>query len=97
MTAAPQALHLPRLAAAQPGHWVGVPGSALAVITLRHALAPQAQAGWLTCLSGEVVIDLPGGDWVRLQAGEAYSVPAGWRATAGAAQPTLLLAREDPA
>lgn len=78
----PAPLHLPRLAAAAPDTWVTLPTGALpfaqSVLLLTRRLPGQAAhpAGEaLLCLTGEVVIDLPAGHWVRLRAGETLALP----------------------
>ncbi|WP_309572288.1 hypothetical protein [Deinococcus sp.] len=73
----PQALHLARLAQGTPGEWVRLPGGDLRVLHL-SGKAPQAGVdGWLVCLSGEAVIDLPLNNFVRLRPGEGYRVKVG--------------------
>lgn len=79
--AVPQALHLTRLAQGSPGQWVGLPGGELRVLNLsgKHSAnqpGGDAVTGWLVCLSGEAVIDLPLNNFVRLRPGEGYRVTA---------------------
>ena len=74
--AVPQALHLTRLAQGSPGQWVGLPGGELRVLNLNGKLTGDAVTGWLICLSGEAVIDLPRNNFVRLRPGEGYRVTA---------------------
>ena len=52
--------------------------------------------GWLTCLAGEAVLDLPHGEFVRLRAAEGYRVtPAEpWTALPVKAGTVLLLVPE---
>ncbi|GGL82993.1 hypothetical protein GCM10010840_20970 [Deinococcus aerolatus] len=80
--AAPQALHLIRLAQGSPGQWLGLPGGDLRVLNLsgKHSgnqPGSDAVTGWLLCLSGEAVVDLPLNNFVRLRPGEGYRVTAG--------------------
>ncbi|MFC6618475.1 cupin domain-containing protein [Deinococcus radiophilus] len=95
----PAPLHLPRLAAAQSDTWVALPaGEALVsqhVLQLTRKLPGQQVQGageWVLCLSGEVVIDLPAGQWLRLQAGETVALPAGvvWSAVPMSGEAVLL-------
>ncbi len=74
--AIPQALHLTRLAQSSPGQWVGLPGGELRVLNLSGKLTGDAVTGWLICLSGEAVVDLPQNNFVRLRPGEGYRVTA---------------------
>lgn len=72
--AAPQALHLARLAGATPGQWVALPGGALRAIQLSGRYVGEPLTGWLVCLSGEAVLDLPLNNFVRLRPAEGYRV-----------------------
>lgn len=74
--AVPQSLHLTRLAQSAPGQWVGLPGGELRVLNLNGKLSGEPVTGWLVCLSGEAVIDLPRNNFVRLRPGEGYRVTA---------------------
>ncbi|THF86095.1 hypothetical protein E7T09_12735 [Deinococcus sp. KSM4-11] len=72
----PHALHLTRLAQGTPGEWVRLPGGNVRVLNL-SGKAPQAGLdGWVVCLSGEAVIDLPLNNFVRLRPGEGHRVTA---------------------
>ncbi|WP_221088010.1 hypothetical protein [Deinococcus aquaedulcis] len=73
---APQALHLARLAQGSPGHWVRLPGSGLRVVHLSGTLTGPTETGYLLCLSGEAVVDLPLSNFVRLRPAEGYRVQA---------------------
>lgn len=64
------------------------------VLALAGKLGPQVGAGWLVCLHGEAVLDLPQGDFVRLRSGESFFVPPGWSAVPCASETVLLLAAE---
>lgn len=92
----PQALHLARLAQASPGAWVALPGGALRVLALPGKVTGPAGGGWLTCVTGEALLDLPGGEFVRLRAAESYRVPADapWTALPVRAGTVLLLVPE---
>lgn len=86
----PAPLHLPRLAQGMAGQWVQLPGSAARVLGLTGRVE-EARPGSLVCLSGEVVVDLPTGDFVRLRSGETFRVgEGGWQALATAAETVLL-------
>jgi hypothetical protein len=92
--AVPQALHLTRLGQSAPGQWVGLPGGELRVINLNGKVVGESVTGWLICLSGEAVIDLPLNNFVRLRPGEGYRVTAGepWTAFDTKEGSVLLLA-----
>lgn len=92
----PQALHLARLAGSTPGEWVALPGGFLRVLALSGKVDGPAGSGWLTCLTGEAVLDLPHGEFVRLRAAEGYRVTPGeaWRALPVRPGTVLLLAPE---
>lgn len=88
-------LHLLRLARAAPGEWVALPGGPLRVLWTRGPVR-AAQPGWLVCLSGEAVLDLPGpqGDFVRLRPGEGYALGPGEWGAQPLGEVTLLLVGE---
>lgn len=79
---APPPLNLARLAAGAPGTWVMLPGADVRVLALEGKLMGPAASGWLVCLTGEALIDLPEGDFVRLRASEAHRLTPGddWEA-----------------
>ncbi|EYB69656.1 hypothetical protein DEIPH_ctg004orf0187 [Deinococcus phoenicis] len=89
----PQALHLARLAQGTPGEWVTLPGGLLRVLALQGKVAGPAVSGWLTCLTGEALLDLPQGEFVRLRAAEGYRVglDEAWEALPVKAGTVLLL------
>ena len=93
-SAPPAPLHFVRLAAGSPGVWVALPGDGpgggLRVIQLVGSVSMDA-SGWLLCLKGEVVIDLPDGDFVRLRAGEGYQLSTSWAVLPTRDGTTLLL------
>ncbi|MFC4427365.1 hypothetical protein [Deinococcus navajonensis] len=70
----PQALHLARLAQATPGEWVVLPGGRVRTLNLSGRVEGPALTGWLVCLTGEAVVDLPLSNFVRLRASEGYRV-----------------------
>lgn len=72
----PQSLHLARLAQGSPGEWVRLPGGRVRVVNLSGTLTGPAETGWLLCLSGEAVVDLPLSNFVRLRPAEGYRVRA---------------------
>ena len=94
--ASPQSLHLTRLAQSSPGQWVGLPGGELRVLNLNGKLTGDPVTGWLVCLSGEAVIDLPLNNFVRLRPGEGYRVTAAepWTAFGTREGSVLLFAAE---
>lgn len=69
---------------------MALPGGGLRVIQLVGTLSMNAP-GWLLCLKGEAVIDLPDGDFVRLRAGEGYQLSTSWEVLPTREQTTLLL------
>ncbi|RJF73181.1 hypothetical protein D3875_18135 [Deinococcus cavernae] len=79
-----------RLAQGLPGFWVALPGGGLRVVQLVGPLSMNAP-GWLLCLKGEAVIDLPDGDFVRLRAGEGYQLASMWDVLPTRDGTTLLL------
>ncbi|GAA5513254.1 hypothetical protein Dcar01_01983 [Deinococcus carri] len=92
----PQALHLARLAQGTPGEWVALPGGRLRVLALAGKTPGPAASGWLTCLTGEALLDLPRREFVRLRAAESYRVAPGeaWEALPVRAGTVLLLVPE---
>lgn len=99
-----QPLHLPRLAAAQSDTWVALPAGDLpftqSVVRLTRKLKEQkvqAAGEWLLCLSGEAVLDLPEGAWVRLQVGETLRLAGGsvWEALPATGEVVLLRTRTE--
>ncbi|MFC4639688.1 hypothetical protein [Deinococcus hohokamensis] len=92
----PQALHLARLAQATPGAWVALPGGRVRTLNLSGRLDGPALTGWLVCLSGEVVVDLPLSNFVRLRPSEGYRVSVDEPWTAFDTKPgTVLLLMPD--
>ncbi|MEF2276728.1 hypothetical protein V3W47_00340 [Deinococcus sp. YIM 134068] len=93
----PQTLHLARLAQGTPGEWVTLPGGLLRVLALGGKVAGPAASGWLTCLTGEAVLDLPHGEFVRLRPAEGYRVTSGeaWVALPVRSGTVLLLVPEE--
>lgn len=87
------ALNLPALAASAAGEPLAVPGGPFVVQELR---ARSAMTGtgprWLLVLSGEVIVDLPGGDFRVLRRGDALHFPEGEGATlSSVAAPAVLV------
>lgn len=91
----PQALHLVRLAQGSPGQWVTLPGRGLRVLGLTGAVTADAP-GWLLCLKGEAVVDLPDLNFVRLRVGEAFAPAGSWKAVPTREGTVLLLVPADP-
>lgn len=92
----PQALHLARLAGSTPGEWVALPGGLLRVLALRGKVGGPPVPGWLTCLTGEALLDLPQREFVRLRPAESYRVSpdAPWEALPVRSGTVLLLVPE---
>ncbi|MFD2608338.1 hypothetical protein ACFSR9_02650 [Deinococcus taklimakanensis] len=91
----PQALHFIRLAQGSPGQWVTLPGGALRVIALSGKLEAQSARGWLLCLKGEAVVDLPTLDFLRLRAGEGHQLTTTWDALPTREETVVLLVPTD--
>ncbi|ACO45599.1 hypothetical protein DEDE109153_05010 [Deinococcus deserti] len=89
----PQALHLARLAQGTPGQWVALPGGQVRCLNLNGRVDGPALAGWLVCLTGEAVVDLPLNNFVCLRASESYRLRAEepWSAFETKAGTVLLL------
>ena len=87
----PQALHFVRLAQGSPGQWVALPGGALRVLGLAGKTDGAGERGWLLCLHGEVLLDFPDGNFVRLRSGEGYAAAGSWEALPTRAGSVLLL------
>ncbi|AFZ68724.1 hypothetical protein [Deinococcus peraridilitoris] len=77
--ARPPALHLARLSQATPDEALDLPesGGALCTLHLTRKRSDEAQGCWYVCLSGELLIDLPHGNFVHLRAQETCRVPEG--------------------
>ena len=72
-----QALNLLTLAKGKPDG-ATVPGTDLEVVSLsgKHDLSLERDL-WLLVLSGEVIVDLPHGDFRMLKEGDCLHLPAG--------------------
>ncbi|MFB9993675.1 hypothetical protein ACFFLM_17060 [Deinococcus oregonensis] len=94
---APPPLNLARLAAGAPGSWVMLPGAEVRVLALEGKQAGLPASGWLVCLTGEALIDLPEGDFVRLRASEAHRLTLGdeWEALPVKAATVLMLVPDE--
>ncbi|SEI69367.1 hypothetical protein SAMN04488058_101361 [Deinococcus reticulitermitis] len=90
----PTPLHLLRLAQGSPGQWLTLPGAALRVLALRGPVRDSG-SGYLVCLSGAAVVDLPEPTFVQLRSGEAHRVGGEWQASALEANTTLLLVPDE--
>lgn len=77
--ATPASLHLARLAQATPDAPLELPesGGRLSSLHLTHKHSLEPIEAWYVVLSGELLIDLPHGQFVHLRAGETYRAPAG--------------------
>lgn len=83
-----QPLNLLTLARSHPGG-TPVPGTGLEVLAVQQSVRQRLeQACWLLVLDGELIVDLPHGDFRILKAGESLRLPAGlevsWQALGGA-------------
>ncbi|UQN05285.1 hypothetical protein [Deinococcus sp. QL22] len=94
---APPPLNLARLAAGAPGTWVTLPGAEVRVLALDAKQTGLRASGWLVCLTGEALIDLSEGDFVRLRASEAHRLtPADdWEALPVKAATVLMLVPDE--
>lgn len=72
----PQALHLTRLALVHAGEWFSLPNSQAKLIHLKRKMQMPETKSWVICLSGEAMIDLPDGEFVRLKASEGFELQA---------------------
>lgn len=73
-----QPLHLPSLARTADGDAERVPGTPLAVQALTRRLETTVErALWLLVLEGELIVDLPYGDFRVLKTGDALQLDAG--------------------
>ena len=91
----PQALHLVRLAQGSPDKWIILPGGLLRVLALSHKIS-ETLSGWLTCLAGEAVLDLPQREFVRLGTCETYHLAAeSWEALPVKTGTVLLFVPDD--
>jgi hypothetical protein len=90
---APAALHLLRLARVTPDQAVLLPGTGLRALHLTTAQAGPA-GGAVICLDGELIVDLAGGAFVRLRAGEACALSAAHSLLPVLASCTVLLSGE---
>nr|WP_232472146.1 MULTISPECIES: hypothetical protein [Deinococcus] len=70
----------------------------LRVLALQGKVGGPAVSGWLTCLAGEALLDLPQREFVRLRAAEGYRVTPGeaWEALPVKAGTVLLLVPDHP-
>lgn len=89
-------LNLPALASSALGEAVAVPGQPFSV---QQLLAPAVLYGavprWLTVLRGEVIVDLPSGDFRVLRSGDGVAFAPGSQATVrSVASPALLMWHE---
>lgn len=75
-----------------------VPGTDLEVVAI-DATTPERLTGatWLLLLSGELIVDLPYGDFRRLVAGESLQLPAGLEVSWEPLEASVVLRRSGPA
>jgi hypothetical protein len=70
-------LNLLDLARSEPGRAVAVPGSELAVMALAQTTPERLAAPvWLLLLEGDLIVDLPHGDFRHLAVGDSVLLPA---------------------
>lgn len=78
MTEVGQPLNLPGLAGTGEGKPVEVPGAPLAVQSVTEPCALETdRPQWLLVLEGELIVDLPHGDFRILRVGDALRLGAG--------------------
>ena len=69
-----------------------VPGTGLEVLALREAVGVRLERPvWLLALSGELIIDLPHGDFRVLKPGDSVRLSAGLAVTLTPLEETVLL------
>ncbi|HEX7021614.1 MAG TPA: hypothetical protein VF171_02075 [Trueperaceae bacterium] len=74
----PEALNLLSLARTEPGVPKLVPGTRLEVRALHENLSLRLEVPlWLCVLAGELLVDLPHGDFRRLERGDSLHLEAG--------------------
>jgi len=87
-----QPLNLLGLAKAGAGQVAPVPGTGLEVLLLDEGRpATIATASWLAVLEGELIVDLPHGDFRILQQGDSLHLPAGLEVGFEPLKPTVVL------
>ena len=71
-------MNLMSLARTSTGTPEAVPGTSLEVLALESATSLTLERSvWLVCLQGEVIIDLPHGDFRVLKVGDSVHLEAG--------------------
>jgi hypothetical protein len=74
---AAEPLNLLDLARSEPGRAVAVPGSDLAVMALAVTTPEKLAAPlWLLLLEGDLIVDLPHGDFRHLAVGDSVVLPS---------------------
>ena len=77
MSEAATPLNLIGLARSEPGRAVPVPGTGLAVMALIDTTSEALAAPlWLLLLDGDLIVDLPHGDFRHLSVGDSVHLPA---------------------
>jgi hypothetical protein len=77
VTEAAKPLNLLDLARSEPGRAVPVPGTDLRVMALQASTAETLTAPtWLLLITGDLLVDLPFGDFRHLEVGDSVVLPA---------------------
>lgn len=85
-------LNLLSLARGAPGRRQAVPGGALEVLAVDGGGPAEGVSGrWLILLAGDLLIDLPHGDFRHLGPGDRLTLPAGIEVGYKPLQPSVLL------
>ncbi len=88
----PSALNLIDLAKAAGGSLKQVPGTALEVEAIERAAEQTLDHDlWLLVLQGEVIVDLPHGDFRHLKVGDSLTLVAGLRLSLTPLRATVVL------
>ncbi|HEX7004444.1 MAG TPA: hypothetical protein VF168_09695 [Trueperaceae bacterium] len=85
-------LNLPGLARTGAGAPQSVPGTRFEVSLLEtRTSSTLAEGRWLLLLAGELIVDLPHGDFRILAEGDALRLPAGLEVACQPVRPSVLL------
>lgn len=90
----PQALNLIDLAKSSPSKGVGVPGTDFTVLMLAAKETRTLKRDlWLLTLEGEVIVDLPFGDFRVLAQGDSLHLSTGLEVTLAPLEEAVVLQR----
>ncbi len=77
MTSPEAPLNLIGLARSEPGRPVTVPGTGLAVMAIESSTPENLnQPLWVVVVDGDLIVDLPHGDFRHLKVGDSILLPA---------------------